>query len=87
MESKKDVIKRVKFIVANCLCKEVNEIKYSDDPVNDLGADSLDLIDIIFAIETEFGIEIDEKEFYKQKTIKTISEYCYKKYIEKESEE
>ncbi len=42
---------------------------------NDLGADSLDVIELIMAMEEEFGLKIDDKEAEKLKTIKDICDY------------
>lgn len=41
----------------------------------DLGADSLDMVEIVSRIEDEFSIEIPDEEFYSWKTVKDIMNY------------
>ncbi len=43
--------------------------------VDDLGADSLDVVDIVQAVETEFGIRIPESDFGKLSTPAGVEEY------------
>jgi acyl carrier protein len=46
--------------------------------VDDLGADSLDLVETIMAIETEFGVEVPDTEAEKMKTVRDALEYVRK---------
>ena len=55
------IANRVKRIVAEQLGVDENEIKPKDDFINDLGADSLDLVDIVTECEKEFSINIPEE--------------------------
>lgn len=43
--------------------------------VNDLGADSLDTVELIMAFEEEFGVEIPDEEAEKIKTVKDVLDY------------
>jgi acyl carrier protein len=64
-ESKKKVI----AIVAEQLAKPEDSISESSHFIDDLGADSLDLVEIIMTIEESFGLEIPESEQEKIKTV------------------
>lgn len=56
-----DFEKRVKTIVAEQLGVAEAEVKNEASFVNDLGADSLDTVELVMALEDEFGIEIPMK--------------------------
>jgi acyl carrier protein len=64
-ETKKKVI----AIVAEQLAKPEDSISESSHLIDDLGADSLDLVEISMAIEEAFGLEIPEGEQEKIKTV------------------
>lgn len=61
---------RVKKIVAEQLGVKVEEINDEASFVNDLGADSLDTVELVMALEEEFDIEIPDEEAEKISTIK-----------------
>jgi acyl carrier protein len=61
--------KKVIAIIAEMLGKPEDSINESSHFVDDLGADSLDLVEIIMAIEEAYGLEIPEGEQEKIKTV------------------
>lgn len=68
---------RVRIVIANELTQPHAEIDPSDLTIdthlmNDLGADSLDTVEIAMGIEDEFGIDIEDREAEKLKTIRDI---------------
>ncbi len=69
------VDKRVKEIVAEQLGRDVNEVTDGASFIDDLGADSLDIVELVMAMEDEFGIEIPDEEAEKIKTVKDVVEY------------
>ncbi len=69
------VDKRVKEIVAEQLGRDVNEVTNEASFIDDLGADSLDIVELVMAMEDEFGIEIPDEEAEKIKTVKDVVEY------------
>ncbi len=69
------VEKRVKEIVAEQLGKEEGEVKSDSSFIDDLGADSLDIVELVMAMEDEFGIEIPDEDAEKIKTVKDVVEY------------
>jgi len=68
---------RVKDIISEQLGVKKEEIKPESSFIDDLGADSLDTVEVVMALEEEFGIEIPDEEAEK---ITTVGEAI--KYIE-----
>ena len=62
-------LEKLKEIIADVLNVEVNDITEDTTFVDDLGADSLDVFQIIMGIEEEFDIEIDNEEAEKITTV------------------
>ena len=65
----KDISNKVKKMVANHL--GVEELKVTDEAnfIDDLGADSLDTVELVMAFEEEFGSEISDSEAEKILTV------------------
>ena len=70
---------RVKEVLAEQLNVEVAQLEPSKSFINDLGADSLDVVELVMAMEEEFNLEIPEEDAEKIQTvgdaIKCISEH------------
>ena len=60
---------RVKKIIVEQLGVEDNEVTTEASITEDLGADSLDQVELVMAFETEFGIDIPDEEAEKIKTV------------------
>ena len=65
---------KIQEIIADVLNIEIDEIKLESRFVDDLGADSLDIFQIIMGIEEIFDIEIDNSETEKISTVKDAVE-------------
>jgi len=66
---------RVKKIVAEQLGVNENEIKKESSFVDDLGADSLDTVELVMALEEEFECEIPDEEAEKITTVQQAIDY------------
>jgi acyl carrier protein len=64
-----DTFERVKKIIVEQLGVEENEVTPEASITDDLGADSLDQVELVMAFETEFGIDIPDEEAEKIKTV------------------
>jgi len=69
------VEKRVREIVAEQLERDVNDVKGESAFIDDLGADSLDIVELVMKMEEEFGIEIPDEEAEKIKTVNDVVAY------------
>lgn len=69
------VEKDVKEILAMILCVDESNIIPGAEIINDLGADSLDKVELIMAFEDEFSIEIPEEDAEKFKYVRDIINY------------
>lgn len=70
-----NIEEKVIAIVADKLGRDVSEITPEKSFVNDLGADSLDNVELLMAFENEFKIKIDESEQEKIQTIQDAIDY------------
>jgi acyl carrier protein len=64
-----DTFDRVKKIIVEQLGVEETEVTPEASITDDLGADSLDQVELVMAFETEFGIDIPDEEAEKIKTV------------------
>lgn len=70
-----EVAAKVKQIIAEQLGVEEPEVKAESHFVDDLGADSLDQVELVMAFEEEFGIEIPDEEAEKITTVQLAVDY------------
>jgi acyl carrier protein len=74
-----DVAQRIIELIAEQLDKDVSEITAEMSFADDLGADSLDLVELIMTVEEEFNIEIPDEEAEKIKFVKDAINYVKSK--------
>lgn len=66
---------KVRDIVVDQLGVEADEVSIDSTFIDDLGADSLDIVELIMAFEEEFGIEIPDEAAEKIKTVQDVVSY------------
>ncbi|MDR0560511.1 MAG: acyl carrier protein [Prevotellaceae bacterium] len=74
-----DVAERVKTIIIEKLVVNENEVTPSASFTNDLGADSLDIVELIMEFEKEFGIAIPDGDAEKISTVGDAVTYIQSK--------
>lgn len=70
---------KVKKIIIDQLDVTEDEVTSAASFVDDLGADSLDTVEMVMAFEEEFGIEIPDEDAEKIKTVQDAVDYIQKK--------
>jgi acyl carrier protein len=79
MEEPMSVEDRVKSIIVEQLGVDADEVTADASFVEDLGADSLDQVELIMAFEEEFGVEISDDEAEKIRKVKDAVDYIEKR--------
>ncbi|WP_291582626.1 acyl carrier protein [Clostridium sp. UBA6640] len=69
------MFEKIRERIAEQLSIEEDEIKMESSFVDDLGADSLDIVELIMALEEEFDIEIPDEDAEKISTVGDVVEY------------
>ena len=77
-----DIATRVKSIIVDKLGVDENEVTNEASFTNDLGADSLDTVELIMQFEEEFNIEIPDEDAETLTTVGEAVEYINKKLAE-----
>ena len=72
------VEEKVKKIIADKLSVDLDEVVPDASFVDDLGADSLDLVELIMTMEEEFDVEISDEDAETLVTVKDAIEYTRK---------
>ena len=70
-----DVEAKVKEIIVQQLGVDVEKVTADASFVDDLGADSLDVVELVMAFEEEFGVEIPDEAAEKIATVKDANEF------------
>ncbi len=70
-----DTFQRVRKIIVEQLGVEEEEVTETTSFVDDLNADSLDLVELIMSLEEEFGMEISDEEAEKIQSVKDAVDY------------
>lgn len=77
--SQEEIFARVKKIVADQLEVDESEVKPESNFANDLGADSLDTVELVMALEEEFDIEIPDEAAEGILTVQATVDYINSK--------
>lgn len=73
--SQEKIFEKVQKIVAEQLGVDASEVKPEANFANDLGADSLDTVELVMALEEEFDIEIPDEEAEKILTVQQAVDF------------
>ena len=77
-EKNKELIEKIKQIISEQLGVDEAEVTSSASFVDDLGADSLDQVELVMALEEAFGLEISDEDAEKMRTVQDAVDYIDK---------
>ena len=73
--SSEEILEKVKGIIVEQLGVAENTVTMEASFIDDLGADSLDIVELVMALEEEFDIEIPDSDAEKVVTVRDVVEY------------
>jgi acyl carrier protein len=76
------MLERMKEIIAEQLSAQVEAVTLSTSFKEDLGADSLDLFELVMALEDEYSVEIPSEDLEKLTTVGAVIDYLKEKGVE-----
>jgi acyl carrier protein len=77
--SEHEIFEKVRDIIIDQLGVDEEEVKPESSFVDDLGADSLDIVEVVMALEEEFEIEIPDEDAEHIRTVEEAVEYIQEK--------
>lgn len=75
MASSEEIAERIKSIIVEQLGVSMEEVTPEASFIEDLGADSLDIVELIMALEEEYDMEIPDEDAEKIQTVNDVIEY------------
>ena len=73
--AKEEIFDKLKELVVDHLGVEEDEVTMEASMQDDLGADSLDLVDLVMSVEEEFGVKVADEDLENIKTVGDIVNY------------
>ena len=74
-EAPKTIQERINELICDEFGVEEHEVTPKSHFTNDLGADSLDVVELAMRVEEEFGLDIPDEELYKIQTVQELYTY------------
>lgn len=75
MATPEEIAERVKSIIVEQLGVSLEEVTPTASFIEDLGADSLDIVELIMALEEEYDLEIPDEDAEKIQTVEDVTKY------------
>jgi acyl carrier protein len=79
MATPEEIAERVKSIIVEQLGVSMEEVTPAASFIEDLGADSLDIVELIMALEEEYDLEIPDEDAEKIQTVEDVTKYIQSK--------
>lgn len=75
----KNIEKKIKKVIADQLGVDLKELSNAQSYIDDLGADSLDIVELILSLEEEFDLEVPDEDAEKLLTVQDTIDYVRSK--------
>lgn len=82
MALSEEMVGKIKALIAEQLGVDVERVTDGASFIEDLGADSLDTVELVMALEEEYGVDIPDEDVEKVTTVKDVIAYIEEKGIE-----
>ena len=69
------ILEKVRQIIAEQMCLSIDKVQADSNILNDIGADSLDVVEMLMRVEEEWGIIIDDDDMRKFSTVQSVVNY------------
>lgn len=72
------ILERVRQLIAESMDIDVEDVKPDSDIIKDIGADSLDIVEMLMIVEEEWGIVVDDDDMRSFTTVQSVVDYIEK---------
>lgn len=72
------ILDRVRQLIAESMDIDVEDVRPDSDIIKDIGADSLDIVEMLMIVEEEWGIVVDDDDMRKFTTVQSVVDYIEK---------
>ena len=73
------ILEKVRQIIAEQMCLDVENVKPESHIIDDIGADSLDVVEMLMSVEEVWGIVVDDDDMRKFTTVQSVADYIESK--------
>ena len=73
------ILEKVRKIIADQMCIDIEKVQADSNILTDIGADSLDVVEMLMIVEEEWGIIIDDDDMRGFSTVQSVVDYIESK--------
>ena len=73
------ILEKVRKIIADQMCIDIEKVQANSNILTDIGADSLDVVEMLMIVEEEWGIIIDDDDMRGFSTVQSVVDYIESK--------
>ena len=73
------ILEKVRKIIADQMCIDIEKVQADSNILTDIGADSLDIVEMLMIVEEEWGIIVDDDDMRGFSTVQSVVDYIESK--------
>ena len=73
------ILEKVRKIIADQMCIDIEKVQANSNILTDIGADSLDVVEMLMIVEEEWGIVVDDDDMRGFSTVQSVVDYIESK--------